>query len=108
MQGGWWLPLAVILPSATGTRTRVARVRAEYPNQLDYIGYVHRYFDALNCVDDPSNSMTVSNLFVLGSVPVWLWFGYACDFVGWSWFGRLVIVCLMGYFGFGVVRLLLV
>ena len=22
--------------SATGTRTRVARVRAEYPNQLDY------------------------------------------------------------------------
>ena len=25
--------------SATGTRTRVARVRAEYPNQLDYSGY---------------------------------------------------------------------
>ena len=25
-------------PSATGTRTRVARVRAEYPNQLDYSG----------------------------------------------------------------------
>jgi hypothetical protein len=24
--------------SATGTRTRVARVRAEYPNQLDYGG----------------------------------------------------------------------
>ena len=24
--------------SATGTRTRVARVRAEYPNQLDYRG----------------------------------------------------------------------
>ena len=24
--------------SATGTRTRVARVRAEYPNQLDYTG----------------------------------------------------------------------
>ena len=24
--------------SATGTRTRVARVRAEYPNQLDYSG----------------------------------------------------------------------
>ena len=23
---------------ATGTRTRVARVRAEYPNQLDYSG----------------------------------------------------------------------
>jgi hypothetical protein len=27
--------------SATGTRTRVARVRAEYPNQLDYSGVVH-------------------------------------------------------------------
>merc|ERR1712115_7143 len=26
------------LNSATGTRTRVARVRAEYPNQLDYSG----------------------------------------------------------------------
>ena len=25
--------------SATGTRTRVARVRAEYPNQLDYSGF---------------------------------------------------------------------
>ena len=24
--------------STTGTRTRVARVRAEYPNQLDYSG----------------------------------------------------------------------
>ena len=27
--------------SATGTRTRVARVRAEYPNQLDYSGFCH-------------------------------------------------------------------
>ena len=52
---GWWLDamiersahvpdiLALLLPvpqqnSATGTRTRVARVRAEYPNQLDYSG----------------------------------------------------------------------
>ena len=26
--------------SATGTRTRVARVKAEYPNQLDYSGLV--------------------------------------------------------------------
>ena len=26
-------------PSATGTRTRVARVRAEYPSQLDYGGW---------------------------------------------------------------------
>ena len=33
--------LLLLLPqqnSATGTRTRVARVRAEYPNQLDYSG----------------------------------------------------------------------
>ena len=54
---GWWLDamiersahvpdiLALLLPgpqqnSATGTRTRVARVRAEYPNQLDYGGGV--------------------------------------------------------------------
>ena len=27
-----------VCSSATGTRTRVARVRAEYPNQLDYSG----------------------------------------------------------------------
>ena len=26
------------ISSGTGTRTRVARVRAEYPNQLDYTG----------------------------------------------------------------------
>ena len=35
------LALLLLLPqqnSATGTRTRVARVRAEYPNQLDYSG----------------------------------------------------------------------
>ena len=31
-------PRACLLHSATGTRTRVARVRAEYPNQLDYGG----------------------------------------------------------------------
>ena len=30
-----WLPRN----SAAGTRTRVARVRAEYPNQLDYSGF---------------------------------------------------------------------
>ena len=40
---GSWLLLLLLLPgppqnSATGTRTRVARVRAEYPNQLDYSG----------------------------------------------------------------------
>ena len=27
--------------SAMGTRTRVARVRAEYPNQLDYSGFCY-------------------------------------------------------------------
>ena len=41
--------------SATGTRTRVARVRAEYPNQLDYSGSgicsSHTYcrFSSWNC-----------------------------------------------------------
>ena len=29
---------SLCINSATGTRTRVARVRAEYPNQLDYSG----------------------------------------------------------------------
>ena len=34
-----WVPRQQVFPySATGTRTRVARVRAEYPNQLDYGG----------------------------------------------------------------------
>ena len=36
--------------SATGTRTRVARVRAEYPNQLDYSGHVDLFFDILLCM----------------------------------------------------------
>ena len=36
--------------SATGTRTRVARVRAEYPNQLDYSGFCFRLkFGSLLC-----------------------------------------------------------
>jgi hypothetical protein len=30
--------------SDAGTRTRVARVRAEYPNQLDYIGQLFTYY----------------------------------------------------------------
>ena len=36
--------------SATGTRARVARVKAEYPNQLDYSGFsiVRCCIDALN------------------------------------------------------------
>ena len=37
--------------STTGTRTRVARVRAEYPNQLDYSGSV---LQALAGVSFPS------------------------------------------------------
>ena len=32
--------------SATGTRTRVARVRAEYPNQLDYSGSCNVFADS--------------------------------------------------------------
>ena len=31
-------PLVITKGSATGTRTRVFRVRAEHPNQLDYGG----------------------------------------------------------------------
>ena len=36
--------------SATGSRTRVARVRAEYPNQLDYSGFHEAplYYAVLN------------------------------------------------------------
>ena len=45
--------LASVTNSATGTRTRVARVRAEYPNQLDYGGHGDKenvsYFD-LRCL----------------------------------------------------------
>ena len=38
--------------SATGTRTRVARVRAEYPNQLDYSGAGFQiYSTPSNCVN---------------------------------------------------------
>ena len=32
------IPLVITKVSATGTRTRVFRVRAEHPNQLDYGG----------------------------------------------------------------------
>ena len=35
--------------SAAGTRTRVARVRAEYPNQLDYSGLVIWPFRFFQC-----------------------------------------------------------
>ena len=34
--------------SATGTRTRVAQVRAEYPNQLDYSGFCAGHAAAFN------------------------------------------------------------
>ena len=35
--------------SATGTRTRVARVRAEYPNQLDYSGWITKSNLLIEC-----------------------------------------------------------
>ena len=38
----------LLINSDTGTRTQVARVKAEYPNQLDYIGSV--YFPAVNAM----------------------------------------------------------
>ena len=41
-----WL-LVQFRNSATGTRTRVARVRAEYPNQLDYGGHIFAFHKIL-------------------------------------------------------------
>ena len=35
--------------SATGTRIRVARVRAEYPNQLDYSGVASCWIPGHTC-----------------------------------------------------------
>jgi hypothetical protein len=45
--------------SATGTRTRVARVRAEYPNQLDYSGSCQ----ALEPLHQPFEFRTTATLF---------------------------------------------
>ena len=42
-----------------GTRTRVARVRAEYPNQLDYSGSCQ----ALEPLHEPSELRTTAILF---------------------------------------------
>ena len=47
--------------SATGTRTRVARVRAEYPNQLDYSGFWHttgavRWMGGWEEIGEPQNA----------------------------------------------------
>ena len=43
-----WLATRI---SATGTRTRVARVRAEYPNQLDYSGLmIHENTFNIQCL----------------------------------------------------------
>ena len=36
--------------SATGPRTRVARVRAEYPNQLDYSGFAVPLLTLDSCI----------------------------------------------------------
>ena len=38
-----------LMNSATGTRTRVARVRAEYPNQLDYSGFLKKVRKGVAC-----------------------------------------------------------
>ena len=43
--------MVVLSYSATGTRTRVARVRAEYPNQLDYSGSCGFQFQATSPCD---------------------------------------------------------
>ena len=50
--------LHTLKSSATGTRTRVARVRAEYPNQLDYSG---RYIDTLKEAQLPIPSASANS-----------------------------------------------
>ena len=52
--------LHTLKSSATGTRTRVARVRAEYPNQLDYSG---RYIDTLKDAQLPIPSASANSDF---------------------------------------------
>jgi hypothetical protein len=52
--------LHTLKSSATGTRTRVARVRAEYPNQLDYSG---RYIDTLKEAQLPIPSASANSDF---------------------------------------------
>ena len=49
---GWYLYVVFCKSgdqnSDAGTRTRVARVKAEYPNQLDYIGQATKYLRLLS------------------------------------------------------------
>jgi hypothetical protein len=52
--------LHTLKSSATGTRTRVARVRAEHPNQLDYSG---RYIDTLKEAQLPIPSASANSDF---------------------------------------------
>ena len=49
--------------SAAGTRTRVARVRAEYPNQLDYGGYGEATEDAYNRDPCPGTSTKLHDFY---------------------------------------------
>ena len=55
--------------SATGIRTRVARVRAEYPNQLDYSGSEHCHTSVLQTEGPGFNPQWVFfvNLFKIGT-----------------------------------------
>ena len=62
-------PVSVFLPhwgrpkdSAAGTRTRVARVRAEYPNQLDYSGDVSEYLGSTGLETDELVSPAAESL----------------------------------------------
>ena len=48
--------------SATGTRTRVARVRAEYPNQLDYSGFCAGHAAAFNLFHEAMGLTTYRKL----------------------------------------------
>ncbi len=83
--------------SATGTRTRVARVRAEYPNRLDYSGVaaiapatttsialgLHRRFRRLvRSVSGPSSSSSSSSSSCSSSFPFSFFFAffYLCLF----------------------------
>ena len=55
--------------SATGTRTRVARVRAEYPNQLDYSG------SGGHALSDDTTRNSRALIFLLPSPPL-----FSCSF----------------------------
>ena len=72
--------------SATGTRARVARVRAEYPDQLDYsdVGCLTRIVTSTNLV--VGESVRSSPMF-LGFLPSFIVPSGACALVSWPYFG---------------------